>query len=113
MVNAPTSKRYLSGNRVSTDFGLALRYPTRDGAVGPAQFLPGSWANSGQDANHDGTDDPQNVFDAALATVAHLCLPSPGDYANLADLARSLRRYNNSPLRENTQAYRVSGWGRV
>ena len=77
-------------------FGFALRYPTWDRAVGPAQFLPGSGRSFGQDANHDGTADPQNVFDAALATVAHLCLPSPGDYANSADLARALRCYNNS-----------------
>ena len=65
-----------------TDDGVLDGDPTWDRAVGPAQFLPGSWRALGQDGNADGTNDPQNVFDAALATVAHLCLTAPGDYTN-------------------------------
>jgi hypothetical protein len=79
-----------------SDGGLLDGDATWDRAVGPAQFLPGSWRALGQDGNADGTKDPQNVFDAALATVAHLCLTAPGDYANPEDLAAALVRYNNS-----------------
>ena len=89
-----------------TDDGLLDGDPTWDRAVGPAQFLPGSWRAFGQDGNDDGTADPQNVFDAALGTVAHLCLTAPGDYTNPTDLAAALRRYNNSAEYVAT----VTGW---
>jgi hypothetical protein len=89
-----------------SDDGLLDGDPTWDRAVGPAQFLPGSWRAFGQDGNGDGSADPQNVFDAALGTVAHLCLTAPGDYPNPTDLEAALRRYNNSA--EYVAA--VSGW---
>jgi murein DD-endopeptidase MepM/ murein hydrolase activator NlpD len=89
-----------------TDGGVLDGDPTWDRAVGPAQFLPGSWRALGQDGNADGTKDPQNVFDAALATVAHLCLTAPGDYTNPDDLAGALLRYNNSAVYVTT----VTGW---
>jgi murein DD-endopeptidase MepM/ murein hydrolase activator NlpD len=44
------------------------------------------------------------VYDAALATVAHLCLTKPGDYTNPTDLAAALRRYNNSETYVTTVA---------
>jgi hypothetical protein len=89
-----------------TDDGLLDGDPTWDRAIGPAQFLPGSWRAYGQDGNGDGVADPQNVFDAALGTVAHLCLTRPGDYTNPTDLEAALRRYNNSAEYVAT----VSGW---
>ncbi len=89
-----------------TDGGLLDGDPTWDRAVGPAQFLPGSWRTYGRDGNGDGVADPHNVFDAALSTVAHLCLTSSGDYTAQADLAAALRRYNNSEDYVNT----VLGW---
>ena len=79
-----------------SDQGVLDGNPIWDRAVGPAQFLPGSWRAYGQDGNDDGVADPQNVFDAALSTVAHLCLATPGNYTNPAQLARALRGYNNS-----------------
>ncbi len=79
-----------------TDGGLLDGDPVWDRAVGPAQFLPGSWRTMGQDGNRDGIADPHNVFDAALATVAHLCLATPGDYTTPEDLARAVGGYNNS-----------------
>ncbi len=79
-----------------TDRGVLDADPTWDRAVGPAQFLPGSWRAYGRDDNRDGQADPHNVFDAALSTVAYLCLRTPGDYTNPEDLARALRGYNNS-----------------
>ncbi|MEX2623966.1 MAG: peptidoglycan DD-metalloendopeptidase family protein [Acidimicrobiia bacterium] len=89
-----------------TDKGVLDGNLTWDRAVGPAQFLPGSWRAYGQDGNQDGVTDPQNVYDAALGTVAHLCLTSPGDYTNPDDLTRALRRYNNSAEYVTT----VTGW---
>lgn len=89
-----------------TDSGVLDGDPTWDRAVGPAQFLPGSWQAFGQDGNGDGSADPQNVFDAALATVAHLCVTRPGDYTNPTDLEAALRRYNNSAEYVAT----VAGW---
>ena len=89
-----------------SDNGMLDGDTTWDRAVGPAQFLPGSWRAYGQDANRDGVADPQNVHDAALGTVAHLCLTAPGDYTNPIDLAAALRRYNNS----ETYVTTVAGW---
>lgn len=89
-----------------SDGGLLDGDSIWDRAVGPAQFLPGSWRAYGQDGNNDGVADPHNVFDGALGTVAHLCLASPGDYTNPADLTAALRRYNNSADYVDT----VSGW---
>ncbi|PXX68847.1 transglycosylase protein with SLT domain [Nocardia tenerifensis] len=64
-------------------------------AVGPMQFLPGTWTQYAADGNGDGVADPNNVFDAALAAGKYLC--SGG--LNLRDQAQELRailRYNNS-----------------
>jgi len=89
-----------------SDDGVLDGDPIWDRAVGPAQFLPGSWRAYGQDGNGDGTKDPQNVFDAALATVAHLCLATPGDYTTPTGLAAALRGYNNS----TDYVEKVTGW---
>jgi len=67
-----------------------------DRAVGPMQFIPSSWATFGRDGDGDGKVNPHNIYDAALAAAAHLCLASPGDYDIEAELATALRRYNNS-----------------
>ncbi|MGQ4601024.1 lytic murein transglycosylase [Nocardia sp. R6R-6] len=64
-------------------------------ALGPMQFLPGTWATYAADGNGDGVADPNNVFDAALAAGKYLC--SGG--ADLRDPAQELRavlRYNHS-----------------
>lgn len=104
----PTLDGTLPGTAIipDTDGGVLDGNPTWDRAVGPAQFLPGSWRAYGQDGNRDGLADPHNVYDAALATVAHLCLTAPGDYTDPTDLALALRRYNNSAEYVVT----VAGW---
>jgi hypothetical protein len=66
-----------------------------DRAVGPMQFIPGTWAAFGADGSGDGVADPNNVFDATLSAGRYLCAGS----ANLtteAGLRAALRRYNNS-----------------
>jgi len=52
-----------------------------DRAVGPMQFIPGSWANWYIDASGDGIADPHNIDDASLAAANYLCraVPTLGD----------------------------------
>ncbi|MFE9327970.1 lytic murein transglycosylase [Nocardia sp. NPDC052278] len=80
----------LPGNEViKAGDGSAVR------AIGPMQFLPGTWNLYAADGNGDGIADPHNVFDASLAAGKYLC--SGG--LNLRDPQQELRavlRYNNS-----------------
>lgn len=94
----PTLNGSIAGTATipDTDGGALDGDPVWDRAVGPAQFLPGSWRTLGQDGNRDGLADPHNVFDAALGTVAHLCLATPGDYTIPQELAGAVRGYNHS-----------------
>jgi membrane-bound lytic murein transglycosylase B len=46
---------------------------TGDRAVGPMQFLPDSWRNWHTDANGDGVEDVQNIFDSSMAAGHYLC----------------------------------------
>ncbi|MGW3483877.1 peptidoglycan DD-metalloendopeptidase family protein [Rhodococcus indonesiensis] len=43
------------------------------GAMGPAQFMPATWARWGQDYDGDGTVDPNSVGDAVMAQGHYLC----------------------------------------
>jgi membrane-bound lytic murein transglycosylase B len=74
-------------------------------ALGPMQFLPGTWARFASDAKGNGQADVQNVFDASLAAARYLC--SGG--LNLRDPSQvmaAVLRYNNSmPYAQN-----VLGW---
>jgi membrane-bound lytic murein transglycosylase B len=67
-----------------------------DRAVGPLQFIPTTWRELGRDANGDGAADPDNLYDAALTAVAHLCLREPGNYDDRAQLRQALIAYNAS-----------------
>ncbi|MFD7157390.1 lytic transglycosylase domain-containing protein [Kribbella sp. NPDC059898] len=78
-----------------TDQGVYDGNTTWDRAVGPMQFVPGTWKTFGADGNGDGVKDPHNVFDAARAAGDYLC--SGG--ANLSDpqgLVQAVLRYNHS-----------------
>ncbi|MGW7361798.1 lytic transglycosylase domain-containing protein [Streptomyces sp. NPDC054802] len=66
-----------------------------DRAVGPMQFIPGTWAAWGADGNGDGRSDPQNVFDAALAAGRYLCAGGR-NLAEPGDLERAVLGYNHS-----------------
>jgi membrane-bound lytic murein transglycosylase B len=58
---------------LDTDGGRLDGDTTFDRAVGPMQFLPGTWARYGADGNGDGARDPNQLDDAALAAAAYLC----------------------------------------
>ena len=51
---------------------------TIDRAAGPFQLIPQTWRNWHTDGNGDGVEDPQNIDDAAMATVNYLCRVSIG-----------------------------------
>lgn len=93
-----------------TDGGVLDRDTVWDRAVGPAQFIPATWRQYASDGNGDGTADPENLFDASLATARYLC--SGGlDVANPDQLRTAIYRYNNSDVYVNTvilwaEAYR-------
>ncbi|WP_460863690.1 lytic transglycosylase domain-containing protein [Rhodococcus aerolatus] len=78
-----------------TDGGRLDGNTTYDRAVGPMQFIPGTWAVYGADGNGDGVVDPNNVYDAALGAGRYLC--SGGlDVADPAQARTAVYRYNNS-----------------
>ncbi len=74
-------------------------------AMGPMQFLPGTWARYSSDGDGDGVADPQNLYDSTLAAARYLCSGS----LNLRDQSQmmtAILRYNNSmPYARN-----VVGW---
>src|ERR1700760_1026517 len=74
-------------------------------AMGPMQFLPGTWARYASDGDGDGVADPQNLSDSTLAAARYLC--SGG--LNLRDQSQvmaAILRYNNS----TSYARNVLGW---
>jgi membrane-bound lytic murein transglycosylase B len=66
-----------------------------DRAVGPMQFIPGTWDMVGADGNGDGVEDPQNINDAALAAGVYLCSGS-GDLSTQPGRESAVLRYNRS-----------------
>lgn len=68
---------------------------TWDRAVGPMQFIPSSWGVWGRDGDGDGSANPSDIDDAALATASYLCAGSR-DLANLKDRRQAVFSYNHS-----------------
>lgn len=66
-----------------------------DRAVGPMQFLPGTWRIAGADGDGDGTADPSNVFDAALSAGRYLCAGDV-DLSDAGQLQAAVFGYNHS-----------------
>jgi hypothetical protein len=81
-----------------------------DRAVGPTQFIPGTWRGYASDGNGDGVSNPNNIYDETLATARYLC--SGGlDLSTVDGQRLAVRRYNNSTSYVNTvmawaEAYR-------
>jgi hypothetical protein len=67
-------------------------------AVGPTQFMPGTWegVRAVADGNGDGVADPFNYYDGALATAVKACRDGAG-LAGEADQRRAALAYNGSP----------------
>ncbi len=78
-----------------TDRGVYDHDTVWDRAVGPMQFIPGTWRTVGGDLDGDGVKDPQDINDAAAATAIYLCA-GPGDLADPGQAYTAVRRYNDS-----------------
>jgi hypothetical protein len=78
-----------------TDGGVYDGDAAHDRAVGPMQFIPSTWENWGADGNGDGVRNPNNVYDAALATAHYLCADGR-DLAVPHDMDRAILGYNHS-----------------
>jgi hypothetical protein len=77
-----------------TDGGELDGDSTWDHAVGPMQFIPGTWRRWARDGDGDGDRDPQNLYDAAASAAAYLC--SGGPMTTDAELRGGYIRYNRS-----------------
>lgn len=82
---------------VDTDAGRYDGDRRYDRAVGPMQFLPETWSIVGVDGDGDGTRDPQNIHDAALAAAVYLC-SGDGSLKTASGRRAALLRYNPSSL---------------
>src|SRR5690348_769180 len=78
-----------------TDAGRLDGDPTSDRAVGPMQFLPGTWAGYGTDADRNGVANPQDVDDASLSAARYLCSGGE-DLSTHAGQVHAVLRYNHS-----------------
>ena len=78
-----------------TDNGVYDHDTVWDRAVGPMQFIPGTWRTVGGDLDGDGVKNPQDINDAAAATAIYLCA-GPGNLADPSDAYAAVRRYNDS-----------------
>src|ERR1700758_4013493 len=103
-IYGPALDGTLPGNEVIAQSSVAGGV-TYARAMGPMQFLPGTWARYAADGDGDGIADPQNLYDSTLAAARYLC--SGG--LNLRDPSQvmtAILRYNNSmPYAPN-----VLGW---
>ncbi|MFD7698598.1 lytic transglycosylase domain-containing protein [Streptomyces caelestis] len=84
-----------------TDNGAYDGNSSYDQAVGPMQFIPSTWEWAGRDGNGDGREDPNNIYDAALAAGHYLCR-FDWDLSDRRDLDRAILSYNNSTEYLNT-----------
>ncbi|WP_143965361.1 lytic transglycosylase domain-containing protein [Gordonia zhaorongruii] len=106
-IRGPVLDGSLAGNEVitDTDGGKYDGDKSHDRAMGSMQFIPSTWASWGSDANGDGKDDPDNVFDASYAAGRYLCA-GVVDIMNDAHKVQSVLRYNRSVPYANN----VLGW---
>ncbi|MEO3761249.1 lytic murein transglycosylase [Mycobacterium sp. B14F4] len=94
----------LPGNEIIVQNRTADRI-TYARAMGPMQFLPGTWSRYASDGDGDGKADVQNLYDSSLAAARYLCSGN----LNLRDpshVMSSILRYNNSVA----YARNVLGW---
>jgi membrane-bound lytic murein transglycosylase B len=69
----------------------ATRYSSA-GAMGPMQFMPGTWRSMGVDGNGDGVTDVNNVYDALHGGARYLA----SNGASNGDIDNALIHYNHS-----------------
>lgn len=67
-----------------------------DRAVGPMQFIPGTWRTMGRDGSGDDRADPHNIYDAALSAAGLLCRSGGEGLDQEPGLRRAALGYNQS-----------------
>jgi hypothetical protein len=93
IIGPPLDGSGATARAVDTDGGHLDGDAVLDRAVGPLQFLPGTWARWGRDGDGDGTADPFNSFDAIASAAAYLC----GTRGRVDDVSAAIYSYNRSP----------------
>jgi hypothetical protein len=78
-----------------TDAGKLDGDAAFDRAVGPMQFIPGTWQSMGVDGDGDGIKNPQDIDDAAMSTAVYLC-SGDTNLSDAGDLNQAVLRYNHS-----------------
>jgi hypothetical protein len=78
-----------------TDAGQYDNDTRYDRAVGPMQFIPSTWSIVGVDADNDGQRNPQDIYDASLASAVYLCSGSDDLSTETGDRS-AVFRYNHS-----------------
>jgi hypothetical protein len=78
-----------------TDGGRLDGDPRWDRAVGPMQFIPGTWARWATDGNADGVASPHNIHDASSSSGRYLCA-NGRDLATESGLRSGILSYNRS-----------------
>ncbi|GAB3260634.1 hypothetical protein GCM10027425_23630 [Alteromonas gracilis] len=79
---------------LDTDDGRIDGDRVHDRAVGPMQFIPGTWRWAGADGDGDGRRDPHDIDDAAAATAGYLC--RAGDLRDADRRRAAVLTYNQS-----------------
>jgi hypothetical protein len=97
-----------------TDAGQFDNDSAFDRAVGPMQFIPGTWRAMGVDGDGDGVRNPQDIDDAAMSTAVYLCSGNT-NLSNAADLNQAVLRYNHSQSYVDlvisiSKAYAAGSW---
>ncbi|MFF3974827.1 NlpC/P60 family protein [Streptomyces rubiginosohelvolus] len=59
--------------QIQQESGFDARAGSPAGAQGPAQFIPGTWATWGRDADGNGRNDPHDIGDAVTAQGRLMC----------------------------------------
>lgn len=77
-----------------TDDGVVDGDRVHDRAVGPMQFIPGTWRWAGADGDGDRRRDPHDIDDAAAATAGYLC--RVGDLGDPDRRRAAVLTYNQS-----------------
>ncbi|WP_199921632.1 lytic transglycosylase domain-containing protein [Intrasporangium calvum] len=95
IIGIPLDGRSGTARITDTDDGRWDRDGVYDRAVGPMQFIPGTWRTAGRDGDGDGATNPQSMADSAAAAGVYLC-SGIGDLRDPAQARDAVLRYNHS-----------------
>ncbi|MBS3941992.1 MAG: lytic transglycosylase domain-containing protein [Actinobacteria bacterium] len=93
---------------LDTDRGRHDGDTVYDRAVGPMQFIPGTWSAYGLDASGDGVADPHNAIDAIHAAAVYLCVNGADDADQVSE---AILAYNRSAVYRDRVLEIASAYG--